>query len=184
MSQRLTTKSRPDYEYTTASTTTTQIICSYNDAFEAVIRRFRFLVPEVDVSHIRAATNACDVKRAIEDTGSPSGFVLFADYNHAGWMRHFTTPEAPVRRAQRFTFGNPLYALPILQCDIEAALHIPLDCCFIEEIEGSMTKLIVTLPAESGSDDDAMRQALANLGAKLTVLVQLLAPQSFMRGLI
>jgi hypothetical protein len=104
MSQRLTTKSRPDYEFTTTSTTTTQIICSYNDTYEAVIRRFRFLVPEVDVSRIRTATNACDIKRAIEDTGSPSGFVLFADYNHAGWMRHFTTPEAPIRRAQRFTY--------------------------------------------------------------------------------
>ena len=184
MSRQLATKSWPECGYTTKSTTTTQIICSYNDTYEAVVQRFRFLVPEVDVSRIRAATSACDVKRAIEDTDSPSGFVLFADYNHAGWMRHFTTPEAPVRRAQRFSFGNPLYALPILQFDIEAALHIPLDCCFIEEIEGSMTKLVVTLPAETGSDNDAMRQALANLGAKLTVLVQLLAPQSFMRGLI
>lgn len=184
MSQQLTTKSRPEYGYTTTSTTTTEIICFYNDTYEAVIRRFRFLVPEIDLSRVRAATDAGDVKRAIEDTCSPSGFVLFADYNHTGWMRHFATPEAPVRRAQRFTFGNPLYALPILYRNIETALHIPLDCCFIEEIEGSMTKLIVTLPAETGSDNDAMRQALANLEARLTVLVQLLAPQSFMTGLI
>ncbi|KAF3000083.1 hypothetical protein E8E13_002318 [Curvularia kusanoi] len=178
MSLNTTTTFQSVRGYTTNSSTVTKLTYYYSDTYEAVIQRFRSQVPKIDVSQIRAATSAQDITRVIEATNSPSGFVLFADYNHAGWMRHFTTHETPLRRAQRFTFGNPLYALPILQRNIDVALHIPLDCCFVEELEDKRVKLVVTLPISSAdSADDGMRQALADLEDKVVALIDSLTPQ-------
>lgn len=180
MSQQLTAKSQPNCGYMTSSTTATKLTCYYKDAYDTVIRRFRLQVPQLDILRIRAATSDQDVTHVLEDASSPSGFVLFADYNHAGWMRHFTTEGGALQRAHRFTFGNPLYALPVLQQNIEAALHIPLDCCFIEELDENRTKLVVTLPSsflETADDDGGVRRALADVEAKLFALVQRLVAQ-------
>lgn len=182
--EQFTAASRPDYEGITASTTVTKLTCYFNDTYDATIRRFRLRVPQLDISRYRASTSDRDIKQALEAANSPSGFVLFAEYNHAGWMRHFMTQAGPFRRAHRFTFGNPLYALPVLQENIEAALRIPLDCCFIEGLDDEKTKMIVDLPVnslESTGDTDTdvgARQALVELEAKLLSLVDSLTLQA------
>jgi uncharacterized protein (DUF302 family) len=178
MSQQQTLKPHSDWSYTITSNTVTKLTCYYNDAYEAVVHQFQLQVPQIDTLRIRAATNNHETKQVLEDINSPSGFVLFADYNHAGWTRHFTAQGVTLQRAHRFTFGNPLYALPILQQNIEAALHIPLDCCFIEQPDHNRTKLVVTLPTsalETVDDDGGVKRALADLEAKVFVLVQRLA---------
>ncbi|KAF9696733.1 hypothetical protein EKO04_005169 [Ascochyta lentis] len=158
MSQQPSAKLQLDCEYTITSTTNSKLTCYYNDTYDNVIRQFKLLVPQLDLVRIRTAVSDQDVMHVLEDVSSPSGFVLFADYNHAGWMRHFTTQVGAQKRAHRFTFGNPLYALPALQENIGVALHIPLDCCFIEELDKERTKLVVTLPTsflqDAGADDN------------------------------
>ncbi|KAF2736688.1 hypothetical protein EJ04DRAFT_148947 [Polyplosphaeria fusca] len=170
--------SRPDCERTTTSATIIKLTCSFNDTYEAIIQRFRLQVPQLDILRIRTATSDEDVKQAVEAARSPSGFVLFAEYNHAGWMRHFMTQGGSLRRAHRFTFGNPLYALSVLQHNIQAALRIPLDCCFIEELEDKRTQMIVDLPINllAEDNDNGARQAGAELEAKLLSLVESLTP--------
>jgi uncharacterized protein (DUF302 family) len=166
-------------EYTTTSTTITKLNCNFDDAYDMIIQRFRLHVPQLNMAHIRAATTDEEIKQALEAAVSPSGFVLFAEYNHAGWMQHFTMDGKPTQRAHRFTFGNPLYALPVLQHSIQAALHIPLDCCFIEELDGMRTKMIITLPTSFlDSADDVAKLALSEIEAKLLTLVHCLTPQT------
>ena len=180
MSQHFIAKDQLDCEHTTTSTTITKLICYSNDGYDTVIQEFRLLVPQINIPRMRAAASNKDISHAVEAASSPSGFVLFAEYNHAGWMRHFVTEGKTLQRSHRFTFGNPLYALPVLQNDIQAALHIPLDCCFIEELEAKRTKMIVTLPTTllEGTDNDGVKQALADLESRLLTLVQRLMPQA------
>ena len=182
MSSQSTATSQPGCEFTTTSTTATKLTCYYNDAYDSIIQRFRIEVPQVDILRIRAAISAQDVTHVLENASSPSGFVSFAEYNHAGWMRHFSNQGGSSKRAHRFTFGNPLYALPVLQQDIEVAVHIPLDCCFIEELDEGRTRLVVTLPTsflKTADDDDGVRRALVSIEAKLFKLVQRLMPQPY-----
>jgi len=166
----------------TTSATVSKLTHYYDDTYDAVIGRLRAQVPQLDTLRMRAATSSQDIIRVVEDAKSPSGFVLFAEYNHAGWMRHFTPRGEILQRAHRFTFGNPLYALPVLQQRIDVALHIPLDCCIVEESDKNRTKLIVTLPTSfieiDSGDSDGVRAALAEIEQKMLALVQSLAPQS------
>lgn len=75
-----------------------------------------------------------------------------------------------------------MYALPVVQERIDVALHIPLDCCIIEELDKGSTKLIVTLPTSfveiEDGDGGGLRAALAGIEKKLLALVQSLALQS------
>ncbi|KAK7188534.1 hypothetical protein DPSP01_005500 [Paraphaeosphaeria sporulosa] len=182
MAHHPTAKPQLACEYTATSTTITKLSCHFNDTYDTIIQKFRLQVPLLDISRMRAATKDKEISQAVEASGSPSGFVLFAEYNHAGWMRHFTIHGKPLQRAHRFTFGNPLFALPVLQHSIQAALHIPLDCCFIEELDRKRTKMIVTLPTtflgSTEVDVDAARLALAEIEGKLLTLVQQLTPQT------
>lgn len=160
-------------QHSTTRTTITNVTYYSNDSYDEVMRRFRGKVPKLDVIRLRAATNAADITKVLEDANSPSGFVLFAEYNHAGWMRHFEAQAGPLKRAHRFTFGNPLYALPVLQGEIEAALRVPLDCCFIEDPDSHQTRIIFTLPTTMvETSDDRTNEALAEIEAKVYALVK------------
>jgi uncharacterized protein (DUF302 family) len=182
MAQQLTMRAQPGREPMRTPATVIKLTHYYDDTYDAVIGRFRVQVPRLDTLRMRAATNSQDVTRVVEDAKSPSGFVLFAEYNHAGWMRHFTPQGRTLQRAHRFTFGNPLYALPVLQQRIDVALHIPLDCCIVEERDECRTKLIATLPISfveiDGGDSDDVRATLAEIEQKMLALVQSLAPPS------
>lgn len=63
----------------TTSASVLKLTHYYDDTYDAIIGRFRAQVPQLDTSHIRAATNGQDVARVLEDAKSPSGFVLFAE---------------------------------------------------------------------------------------------------------
>lgn len=182
MSQLPTTRSRSECEPKTTSATVVQLTHYYDNTYDAIICRFRVQVPQLNILRMRAATDSEEVTRVVEDAKSPSGFVLFAEYSHAGWMRHFTHQGRTLQRAHRFTFGNPLYALPVLQQRIDVALHIPLDCCIIEELDRNRTRLVVRLPTSfvdtEDGDSSSVRAALADVEKKLLKLVQSLAPQS------
>lgn len=145
-----------------------------DDTYDAIISSFRSQVPPLDIARMRAATNDKEIKQAVEAACSPSGFVLFADYNHAGWMRHFGHQS----RAHRFTIGNPLFALPVLQHDIDVALHIPLDCCFVEELKVKRTKMIFTLPTTLVDGDCKEIVGIVEIEEKLLALARVIMQQA------
>ncbi|GAB0137976.1 hypothetical protein EsDP_00006226 [Epichloe bromicola] len=133
-----------------------------------LVERFRHHVPPIKAGVLREQTSAEGIARVIQETGTKSGFVLFAEFDHGRWIRHFppfstkstTTlgglgPTAvhehdsePGRGgglgAHRFIFGNPLFAIDMIRESVEATLHVPLDCGFVEQPDGS-TRIVMLL---------------------------------------
>lgn len=135
-------------------------------------------------------------------------FVLFYELNHSGWVRHFlqaeptastlsfdtsieSSEEAPRETGEhqgggliRFIFGNPLIAASILKKDVEAGLHVPVECLFVETEENSVkgTKMVVMMPggliARNKADEtselggDVLSPEVAELEAKILRLVE------------
>ncbi|QUC22023.1 uncharacterized protein UV8b_06264 [Ustilaginoidea virens] len=167
--------------------------------YAAVVERFRRLVPPVRLAELAGTTSAEGVAQVVGATGTATGFVLFAEFNHGRWMGHFArglgatdvggtddghggggggggddgggggenggggddgraggdsdagggsaaaaAAAAPApRAAHRFVFGNPLVAWDMVRQDIEAVLHVPLDCAFVEKPDGSARMILL-----------------------------------------
>ncbi|KAI3394419.1 hypothetical protein diail_2831 [Diaporthe ilicicola] len=191
---------------TTTEPITVHRLTSYTTTpFATMIRRFRALVPQVDLSNLRSQTSAEGVREVIESTLKQSDvhfgeyqkrFVLFYELNHSHWIRHFHTaadssedpPGQTVlgqeRGLVRFIFGNPLIAVDILKEDVEAGLHVPVECIFVETGEKNArgTKMVVMMPGglidrnrnEETSEMEAgtLRLNVAELEAKILKLVE------------
>ncbi|KAK7703233.1 hypothetical protein SLS64_009210 [Diaporthe eres] len=134
-------------------------------------------------------------------------FVLFYELNHSHWIRHFNTeptastlsshiigelsknPSAENVRHRgrgliRFIFGNPLIAAGILKEDVEAGLHVPVECMFVETGEKNVagTKMVVIMPGgliardrneeTSETEGETLRLKVAELEAKILKLVE------------
>ncbi|QPG95639.1 hypothetical protein C2857_001519 [Epichloe festucae Fl1] len=139
-----------------------------------LVERFRHHVPPIKAGVLREQTSAEGIARVIQETGTKSGFVLFAEFDHGRWIRHFppfsteSTPPPPppppppplgptavherdsergrgaALGAHRFIFGNPLFAIDMIRESVEATLHVPLDCGFVEQPDGS-TRIVMLL---------------------------------------
>lgn len=89
---------------TTTEPITAHRLTSYTTTpFATVIQRFRILVPQVELRHLRSRTSAEGIRNVIESTLKQSDahfgeyqkqFVLFYELNHSHWFRHFTEPTA------------------------------------------------------------------------------------------
>lgn len=170
--------------------------------FATVIQRFRTLVPQVDLKLLRSQTSAEGVREVIESTlersdAQPGGyqkqFVLFYELNHSHWIRYFSEStkdllvENPLHQGRglvRFIFGNPLIAVDILREDIEAGLHLPVECMFVETGEKDIggTQMVVMMPGgliarnrneETGDmGGEALKLKVAELEVKILKLVE------------
>lgn len=188
---------------TTEPVTVHRLTSHTSDSFDTVIQRFRSLVPQVNLRDIVSSTNAKDIEDVIKATGTTTDFVLFYEMNHGRWIRHFPalpqefaltsdTPTAPdstdstthsvddaVHRGRgliRFVFGNPLIAITMIREDAEAGLHVPVECCFVEQEDGS-TKMIMMLPGGliaghgSGHENGKLKEAVGALEEKVLRLI-------------
>ena len=76
----------------------------------------------------------------------------------------------------RFIFGNPLIAISMIREDVEAGLHVPIECCFVEQDDGG-TKMIMMMPGglvaghEGGRENERLREAVGGLEGKVLNLV-------------
>lgn len=188
---------------TTTEPITVHRLTSYTTTpFATVIQRFRTLVPQVDLKHLRSQTSAEGVREVIKSTldrsyaqseGYQKQFVLFYELNHSRWIRYFSesTEDLPVenplhqgRGLVRFIFGNPLIAVDILREDIESGLHLPVECMFVETGEKDVggTKMVVMMPGgliagkrneeTSEMQGEALRVKVAELEANILKLVE------------
>ncbi|PWY80795.1 hypothetical protein BO94DRAFT_567403 [Aspergillus sclerotioniger CBS 115572] len=131
--------------------------------YETVLQRFRTLAPPLQPGILRTQSSAEAIAQVIDDTNTTSGFVRFAEFNHGSWVHHFLSPEQGGRQIHRFIFGNPILAAAMIQESIYAAVHVPLDCGFVEEVDGSTT-MVMVLPGglvEGDGDADAERMGRA-----------------------
>jgi len=106
-------------------------------------------------------------RKEIESHVGPSGFTLFASFNHGAWIK-----KVGIRRkALRLIIGNTTIAITMLRHDLTAGLFAPVELILVEEDHGhcSLTyvrpsSLMVVEP------NDALLDAARQLDAKLQAL--------------
>ncbi|PYH66905.1 uncharacterized protein BO88DRAFT_445311 [Aspergillus vadensis CBS 113365] len=119
--------------------------------YPKILNCFRALVPALQPPGIlRTQPNAEAIINLIKSTNTPSDFVCFAEFDHGSWLHHFLPPSkgsesesGTGRRVHRFLFGNPLLAAAMIKESRYAGTHVPLDCGFVEEEDGSATMVMV-----------------------------------------
>jgi len=71
-------------------------------------------------------------EREVQDHVGPHGFMLFASFDHGGWIK-----KAGIdRQVLRVIVGNPLIAITMLRHDVTAGLFAPVELLLLEEAEG------------------------------------------------
>jgi uncharacterized protein (DUF302 family) len=125
---------------------------------------------ELAEKHVDAATFTDEVTRRFV---GESGFMLFAELNHGGWLPIFGVH----RRTERWIFGNPLIAVTMIRHDITAGLFAPVEMLITEAEDGAGTVVTIVRPSslmviESNPPLQAAAEALdaeveAFLGAAL-----------------
>src|SRR5258708_14309975 len=97
-------------------------------SFDEVLSRLRRLmgdasVPEVVTLAKEATTEAEFIQRVQERLVGESGFMLFHEIDHGGWLPRFGIN----RRVVRWILGNPLIAITMIRHDITAVFFPPLE---------------------------------------------------------
>ena len=72
-----------------------------------------------------------------------SGFMLFAEIDHGGWLHVFSLH----RRTVRWVLGNPLIAVTIIRHDITAGLFAPVEILITEAQDGQGTTVTYVRPS-------------------------------------
>ena len=142
--------------------------------FEEVLARFRAQVGNATVPDIvRLAAESPDEHTYAKEIAARyvgnSGFMLFAEINHGGWIARFGIQ----RRVLRLIFGNPLIAITMIREDISAGLFVPVELLLVDAPDGGTTLTYVqpsTLIAID-QDNSALRTAAEALDAKVSALM-------------
>jgi uncharacterized protein (DUF302 family) len=71
-------------------------------------------------------------ERAVQSFVGPSGFMLFATWDHGGWVGKTGID----RQALRVVIGNPLIAITMLRHDVTAGLFAPVELLLTSEPDG------------------------------------------------
>ena len=97
----------------------------------------------------------------------PSGFMLFALWNHGGWIK-----KAGIgRKVLRVVIGNPLIAITMLRHDVTAGLFAPVELLLTEE-ENGRSSLTYVVPSSLMvvEPNPSLRAAALELDAKLSAV--------------
>jgi uncharacterized protein (DUF302 family) len=97
----------------------------------------------------------------------PSGFMLFALWNHGGWIKK----AGIARKVLRVVIGNPLIAITMLRHDVTAGLFAPVELLLTEEENGrSALTYVVPSSLMVVEPNEPLRAAALELDAKLAAL--------------
>jgi len=81
-------------------------------------------------------------EREVQDHVGPHGFMLFASFDHGGWIK-----KAGIdRQVLRVIVGNPLIAITMLRHDVTAGLFAPVELLLTEE-DGDRSALTYVRPS-------------------------------------
>jgi uncharacterized protein (DUF302 family) len=142
--------------------------------FDDVLDRLRALMGRVNPAEIvkLAQTNIpeADFVRMIEEKyEGESGFMLFAEIDHGGWLTKFGVD----RRTVRWILGNPLIAVTMIRHDITAGLFAPVEILVTETGDGQGTTITYLRPSSLMmiGDNPPLRAAVTLLDAKFDALI-------------
>ena len=147
-------------------------------SFNEVVRRLHVLCGDSSVSQVvsLAKQNLSEEKfteEVKERFVGESGFMLFHEINHGGWMTSFGIE----RKMVRWILGNPLIAITMLRHDLTAGLFAPVELLITEQKGGMGCVLTYIKPSTLivMNDDKALRSAAEALDQKFAALVSRLA---------
>lgn len=118
-------------EHKPVSGVRTNVITSLG--FDEVLRRLHAQMGRASTQEITALaelpiTEAAYVREVEDRFVGKSGFILFAEIDHGGWLRKFGIN----RRSVRWILGNPLIAITMIRHDITAGLFAPVELLVTE----------------------------------------------------
>jgi uncharacterized protein (DUF302 family) len=142
--------------------------------FEVVLDRLResmgqTTIPEI-VELAQKPISEAEYRRVIQERFvGKSGFMLFHEIDHGGWLSKFGIH----RRMMRSIFGNPLIAITMIQHDLTAGLFAPVEILVTETEDGLGTTITYVRPSSLMIIDNnpPLMQAAAELDKKLDELV-------------
>lgn len=73
----------------------------------------------------------------------PSGFMIFAEFDHGQWISHYGID----RQVLRIILGNPLIAITMLRDDISVGLFAPVELLLVDHENGSGCTLYYVRPS-------------------------------------
>jgi uncharacterized protein (DUF302 family) len=143
-------------------------------SFDEVLSRLRRLmgdasVPEVVTFAKEATTEAEFIQRVQERLVGESGFMLFHEIDHGGWLPRFGIN----RRVVRWILGNPLLAITMIRHDITAGLFAPVEILVTEKERGAGTTITYVRPSSliSIEVNPSLEAAAKALDEKLEALI-------------
>lgn len=105
--------------------------------FDEVLDRLRTLMGRASPAEIvglaQTPISEAEFVRTVEERfEGESGFMLFAEIDHGGWLPKFGID----RRTVRWILGNPLIAVTMIRHDITAGLFAPVEILVTEAEDG------------------------------------------------
>jgi uncharacterized protein (DUF302 family) len=142
--------------------------------YEAVLGNLRSLMGAATVGEVVALAKKpiteAEFTREVEDRMvGESGFTLFAEIDHGGWLPKFGIEQ----RTMRLIIGNPLYAITMIRHDITAGLFAPVELLVTENMDRAGAKVTYVRPSSLMvvEDNPPLLAAAQALDGKLLELV-------------
>jgi uncharacterized protein (DUF302 family) len=108
-------------------------------------------------------------EQKVQSYVGPSGFMLFATFDHGAWIGKTGID----RKVVRVVIGNPLIAITMLRHDVTAGLFAPVELLITEEDDGhSALTYVVPSSLMVVQPNEPLRTAALELDAKLSALAQ------------
>jgi uncharacterized protein (DUF302 family) len=143
-------------------------------AFDEVLRRLRSLTglapaPDFIAISQEPGTEADYARNVRHCFVGKSGFMLFFEMDHGGWIGRFGIK----RKLVRWIFGNPLIAITMLRHDLSAGLFVPVELLLMEQADGQGSVVIYVRPSSliATGKDAGLRAAAKALDRKVEALV-------------
>ena len=142
--------------------------------FDEVLDRLRTLMgrasPAEIVSLAQTPISEAEFVRTVEERlEGESGFMLFAEIDHGGWLAKFGID----RRTVRWILGNPLIAVTMIRHDITAGLFAPVEILVTEAEDGQGATVAYLRPSSLMviGENPPLRVAATLLDAKFDALI-------------
>jgi uncharacterized protein (DUF302 family) len=142
--------------------------------FDEVLERLRAQMGRGSVQEIVALakthiTEAEYIRNVQERFVGESGFILFTEIDHGGWLPKFGIN----RRSVRWILGNPLIAVTMIQHDITAGLFAPVELLVTEAENGHGATVTYVRPSTLMviEENQPLLGAAMTLDAKYDALV-------------
>src|SRR6266446_8400241 len=143
-----------------------------NKSFDEVLSSLLADVGEkpLPINELAARFESWDsFRKEIESHVGPSGFTLFASFNHGAWIKKIGIR----RKALRLIIGNPTIAITMLRHDLTAGLFAPVELILVEEGDGHCSLTYVRPSSLMVVEkNDALLRAAKQLDSKLQALAE------------